>query len=193
MALDVVNIGRWRGTGAVVHGPSTASRARSMWARCPAEPSPSTIAPARWQPHVGAMVAIVRGTQNADETQHRPEHAARTDAPGHTRTALPGSPTGRRRKDVPVRRHPEHEDENGIAAAVSCVTDGANDVWDVYVDMLVEMGRVPCVCATAHVRALRIALHESIHPATILALTRYHPPFIPTLPSIDCAFNQHRE
>ncbi len=74
------------------------------------------------------MLSIAGRGLNTDETRHRPELAARTGAPCHTRTALPGKPTGSSRKAVPERRYPEHEDENGVAGGATCVTDGAGGV-----------------------------------------------------------------
>ncbi len=126
----MVDVGKGCGTVADTHVPATASRALSVWAREPANPSPTTIAPPRWRLPAGAMFAIVGGRLNTDDTQHRPELVARTGAPCHTRTALPGAPTSGRWKVVPVRRH-EHEDENGIAMATSCVTDGASGMTQV--------------------------------------------------------------
>ncbi len=183
MTKGAVGVGGGRGMGVVFHGSSTVSRAMSVRAWRPAEPSPSTMAPTRWRPHVGAMVAIIGGVSNADETRHRPEHAARTGAPGHTRTALPRTPTGNSRKDVPVRRHPEHEDENGSAATVSCATGGVCCACDVTVDMPGARCRVPSARAVARARALSIALHKSILPATVHALVNHRPPSIPVLPS----------
>ncbi len=155
-----------------------------MWARRPAEPSLSTIAPPRWQPPAGAMCAIVWGELNDDVTQHRPEHAARTDAPGHTRTALPGSSTGHRRKIVPVRRNPEHEDENGHAAARSCVTGGADCVADVPVGVAGVESCAPSARAVVCARALRSAWHKSAHPISVAAHAIHRPTINPALPSI---------
>ncbi len=186
MTKGAVGVGGGRGMGVVFHGSSTVSRAMLVRAWRPAEPSPSTMAPTRWRPHVGAMIAIIGGDLNGDETRHRPEHAARTGAPGHTRTALPGTPTGRSRKDVPVRRHPEHEDENGSAAAVSCATGGVCCACDVTVDMPGARRSVPparTARAVARARALSVALHKSILPATVHALVNHRPPSIPVLPS----------
>jgi hypothetical protein len=124
----------------VIGGSSTTLRAVMVWARCPAEPSRSTMAPTRWLPIAGAMVAIIKWGTNVDDTRHRPERSARTGAPCHTRTALPGSPTGLCRKDVPVRLYPEHEDENGVAVmmTVVSVTIGAHGAVDVIVGVPVQ-------------------------------------------------------
>jgi hypothetical protein len=124
----------------VISGSSTMLRAMAVWARCPAEPSRSTMALTRWLPIVGAMAAIIKWGMNADDTRHRPERSARTGAPDHTRTALPRSPTGRCRKDVPARLYPEHEDENGVAVmmAVVSVTVGAYGAVDVIVGVPVS-------------------------------------------------------
>ncbi len=81
-----------------------------------AAPAPSlpTIAPSpRARPSAIAMGAVARGERDDNTTQHRPEQSARTGAPRHTRTALPGASTSLPWKSFPERRHTRHEDEDG--------------------------------------------------------------------------------
>jgi hypothetical protein len=155
--------------GRASHGSATVSRALLMWASRPATPSPTTMARTTWPPLVGAMVAIKGGGQNGDETQRRPEHSARTGAPGHTRTALPGSPTGKSRKDVPVRLYPEHEDENGAAVMIAGVDvkTSAGGVRGATVGVPVPGSCVTLAAAAPHVSALRNTPRDIALPFTV--------------------------
>ncbi len=102
-------------------GPATVARS----SRAISTPSPSlpTIAPPpRARPSAIAMGAVACGERDDNTTQHRPGRSARTGAPWHTRTALPGASTSFPWKSIPERRYSRHEDEDGHAIASGSVS-----------------------------------------------------------------------
>ncbi len=121
-----VQRGLGRRSGARIVVTATAAMVTSALALPSAAPSLATIAPpAPRRLGAAALLAISHWEPNRDDTQHWPEPRARTNAPGHTRTALPpGSPTSVSHwKVLPEGRASTHEDENGDAVYVASMRD----------------------------------------------------------------------